>query len=227
MIVKKNQDICLKEKRRPIIPLSAGPSGVPAPHGWKWQRLADLARLESGHTPSRYHPEWWGGDIPWLALPDIRELDGKVASDTAEHINEGGIANSSARILPAGTVCLSRTASVGYVTIMGCPMTTSQDFVNWVCGEDLESHFLAYLFRSARNYIRSLSSGAIHKTVYMPTAKSFYVCAPSLKEQRRIVSTLAEQLIAADRARVAAEAQLKAVSELPAALLVEAFNGAL
>ena len=92
--------------------------------------LVDLARLESGHTPSRYHPEWWGGDIPWISLADIRDLDGRVAYETREHTNQAGIAHSSARVLPEGTVVLSRTASVGFVTIMGRPMATSQDFVN-------------------------------------------------------------------------------------------------
>jgi type I restriction enzyme S subunit len=49
-----------------------------------------------------------------------------------------GLENSAARLLPANTVCLSRTASVGYVVIMGKPMATSQDFVNWVCSEAIE-----------------------------------------------------------------------------------------
>lgn len=110
--------------------LSAGRPGDEAPAGWRWLRLTDLARLETGHTPSRSHPEWWGGPIPWISLADVRELDGKVAQDTIEHTNEEGIANSSARPLPEGTVVLSRTASVGFVTIMGRPMATSQDFVN-------------------------------------------------------------------------------------------------
>lgn len=93
---------------------------------WRWQRLTDLARLESGHTPSRRHPEWWGGHVPWLALPDIRKLHGKYAYETTENTNDAGLANSSARLLPPCTVCLSRTASVGFVTILGKPMATSQ-----------------------------------------------------------------------------------------------------
>ena len=145
-----------------VNPLSAGRPGRQAPPGWRWFRLTDLARLETGHTPSRSHPEWWGGPIPWISLADIRELDGKVAQDTLETTNEQGIANSSARLLPEGTVVLSRTASVGFVTIMGRPMATSQDFVNWVCGPELYPHFLAYLLRGSRAYIRSLSSGAIN-----------------------------------------------------------------
>jgi hypothetical protein len=76
-----------------MTPLSAGRPGSEAPLGWRWARLTDLARLETGHTPSRSHPEWWGGPIPWISLADIRELDGKVAQDTIEHTNEKGIAN--------------------------------------------------------------------------------------------------------------------------------------
>jgi type I restriction enzyme, S subunit len=52
-------------------------------------------------------------------------------------------------------------------------MATSQDFVNWVCGPEIDPAFLAYLLRAARGYVRSLSSGAIHQTVYVPTVKAF------------------------------------------------------
>src|SRR5262245_16580597 len=157
-------------------PLTVDVHPPAAPDGWRWRKLTELARLESGHTPSRRHPEWWGGSIPWIALPDIRRLDGKIAQETAEYVNELGLENSSARLLPAGTVVLSRTASVGFVTIMGRPMATSQDFVNWVCGSDLDPTFLALLLRASRGYIRSLASGAVHKTVYVPAVKAFKVC---------------------------------------------------
>jgi type I restriction enzyme S subunit len=189
--------------------------------------LQTVARLESGHTPSRYHPEYWGGTIPWLALPDIRALDGKVAMETAEYTNELGIANSAARVLPTGTVVLSRTASVGFVTLMGRPMATSQDFVNWVCGPDLDHRFLAHLLRTARGYIRSLASGAVHKTVYMPTVEAFSVCIPPLAEERRIADALDTELGRAETLRSAAEAELSAINALPAAVLRRAFSGEL
>jgi len=202
-----------------ITPLSVGDRRAVPPRSWTWRTLTSCARLESGHTPSRYHPEWWGGQIPWISLTDIRGIDGKVAQETREYTNEAGIANSAARVLPAGTVVLSRTASVGFVTIMGREMATSQDFVNWVCGPDLDPRFLAYLFRASRAYLRSLSSGAIHQTIYMPTVDAFEVCIPDLKEQKRIVCSLDEQIAAVERARAAAEAQLEAAKALSAAYL--------
>lgn len=207
----------------PAVPLSTRVEPE-SPPGWGWRPLRALARLESGHTPSRSRPDWWGGDIPWIALPDIRALDGTRAFDTTEHTNPDGIANSAARILPAGTVVLSRTASVGFVTIMGRPMATSQDFVNWVCGPDLDPDFLMHLFIRSRERFRSFSAGAVHQTVYFPTAEALHVCVPPLEEQRRIAARLREQLDEIDRARAALEAQRAAAAALPAAILREAFD---
>lgn len=68
----------------------------------------DLARLESGHTPSRKHPEYWSGDIPWIGLRDAKANHAGVIADTEQHTNDLGIANSSARILPS-----TRSASHG------------------------------------------------------------------------------------------------------------------
>ena len=87
--------------------------------GWAWTPLSNLARLESGHTPSRKHPEYWDGNIPWIGIKDAKTNHGGVVDSTNENTNELGIENSSARVLPSETVCLSRTASVGYVTVMG------------------------------------------------------------------------------------------------------------
>jgi type I restriction enzyme S subunit len=215
----------LRESFAGITPLSVEAKRDPAPGGWSWYQLSDLARLESGHTPSRYHPEWWGGTIPWIALPDIRRLDGGVALETAEYTNEAGIANSSARVLPKDTVVLSRTASVGFVTIMGREMATSQDFVNWVCGERLDHRFLAFLLRASRAFIRSLSSGAVHETVYMPTVKAFNVCVPTISEQRRLADNLQEAIGAAEESCAIAEGECAAIEALPQSLLRMAFAG--
>jgi len=159
-------------------------------------------------------------------LPDIRALDGRYAFETLERTNPEGIAHSAARVLPAGTVVLSRTASVGFVTIMGRPMATSQDFVNWVCGPDLDPDFLMHLFIRSRERFRSLSAGAVHQTVYFPTVMALRVCVPSIDEQRRIAARLHEQLAEIDRAKAALDAQRKAADALPAALLRDVFGPA-
>jgi type I restriction enzyme S subunit len=106
-------------------PIAIPPDLPPPPIGWRWYKLTDIARLESGHTPSRLRPDWWGGDVSWISLTEVRALDSTWVESTQLRTNEHGIANSAARILPRGTVCFSRTASVGFVTIMAAPMATS------------------------------------------------------------------------------------------------------
>jgi type I restriction enzyme S subunit len=122
-------------------------------------------------------------------------------------------------------VVLSRTASVGFVTVMGRPMATSQDFVNWVCGPNLLPWYLAYALIAARPHLRSLAAGAIHKTIYMPTVRNFHICFPPLREQKRIVDLIAAVRAKANDARAAAEARLAAIQALPDALLSAAFRG--
>lgn len=193
--------------------------------GWSSIPLQAIARLESGHTPSRRHPEWWGGSVPWLALPDIRKLHGKYAAETTEYTNDAGIANSSARLLPAGTVCVSRTASIGFVTILGRPMATSQDFCNWVCDPDkLDAEFLMCAFMASQDYLKELGSGAVHKTIYMQTIESFQVWAPAIEEQRRMASTVLGRLAAAESLQVSLASRLAEIEKFPQRILASAFG---
>jgi type I restriction enzyme S subunit len=207
-----------------IIPVNTQAHLV-APPGFEWHSLQTIAKLESGHTPSRRHLEWWGGDEPWLALPDIRKLHGKVAQQTIEYTNASGLANSSARLLPVNTVCVSRTASIGFVTLLGRPMATSQDFCNWICDpEKLDAEFLMYAFMASQDYLRELGSGAVHKTIYMPTIESFHVCVPDLPEQRRIARRLRERLAAAEMLQAGLRERLAQIEQLPQRILAAAFG---
>ncbi|MCW5777202.1 MAG: restriction endonuclease subunit S [Phycisphaeraceae bacterium] len=217
---------CLREVFGPVAPLSAA-ADIPVDAtrtGWRWRRLTDLARLATGHTPSRREPAWWGGDIRWLQLLDIRAVDGRRVMETIERTNPLGIENSSAALLPAGTVCMSRTASVGFVTIMGRDMATSQDFVNWVCGPDIDPDFLMYLLLRCRRETRELGSGATHHTIYFETVQNFSVCVPPIAEQRGIVASLSRRLASAERLAASIRAELAALEALPGALLRGAFG---
>lgn len=209
---------------RHIVPVAVPPTFVDAPPGWRWHKLGDVAKLESGHTPSRQRSDWWGGDVSWLSLTEIRALDGQWVESTQLRTNAAGVANSAARILPRGTVCYSRTASVGFVAIMSAPMATSQDFANWVCGDELAPEFLMYALIRARKELRELATGATHKTIYMPVLASFHVCMPPYTEQQRIIKRLNSQLAEVAAIHQAATAQLAEIEQLPQRILAQAFN---
>lgn len=172
------------------------PSGVQwlgeVPHHWVVMPIRKAAKLESGHTPSRSHPEYWQECTkPWFTLGDVWQIrDEKIdyVYETKELVSELGLANSSARLLPRGTVMLSRTASVGYSGIMGVEMATTQDFANWICGPRLLPEYLLLVFRSMKGEFGRLMMGSTHNTIYMPDIQSLAFALPSLEEQRIIVA---------------------------------------
>lgn len=155
------------------------------PKGWNWCALTDVARLATGHTPDRKRPDYWNGDIPWISLSDIRSADGKTISETAYTVTQDGIDHSSSVILPKGTVCFSRTASVGFTCIMGRDMATSQDFVNWVCGPAILPEYLQAALNVSRTRLLSLATGSTHRTIYFPTVKKFHVLVPPMDLQKK------------------------------------------
>jgi type I restriction enzyme S subunit len=171
---------------------------TPLPDGWRWVPLLRLARQETGHTPRRSRADYWGGDIDWLGIKDARDHHGTVVNATSRRITAAGLAGSSARILPARTVCLSRTASVGYVTILGRPMATSQDFVTWTCGPALSPEYLMYALMAEGKGIRRFGRGSTHSTIYFPELRAFTIALPPLAEQRLIIEKIKRVLLRAD-----------------------------
>jgi type I restriction enzyme S subunit len=163
------------------------------PAHWKAMPIRFAARLESGHTPSRSRPDWWENcTVPWFSLADVWQIrqGANVVYDTAEKISELGLANSSARRLPKGTVMLSRTASVGFSAIMGTEMATTQDFANWVCGDELLPEFLLQVLRSMSVEYRRLMMGSTHNTIYMPDIQALRFALPPIAEQQAIATFL-------------------------------------
>jgi len=207
--------------------LAVGNPDTKLPEGWSWCPLVDIARMESGHTPSREHPEWWGGNVPWISLPDARDHDGRVIHETLQHTNEKGLENSAARLLPAGTVCISRTASVGYVVVMGQSMATSQDFVNWIPSTAVTSDWLSIVFSTDRDALRRFGKGSVHNTIYFPEWLSVYIAVPPLAEQHRIVAEVERRLSVLEEIEGLVDANLQRAIRLRQSILDRAFSGRL
>ena len=244
LIEKKERQIeLLQEKRQAIITRAVTKglnpnakmknSGVEwigeIPQHWKARKTKQLAKLVSGHTPSRQHPEWWFDcSIPWFGLVDVWQIrSGRrmYIAETDQKISELGLANSSAQLHPAGTVVLSRTASVGYSAIMAIPMATTQDFADWICGKELFNEYLYYVFQSMRTEFDRLMMGSTHQTIYMPDIEQFVIPHPPINEQLEIVSYLSKRLIHVDRELDLIEKSKALLREYRSSLITSAVSG--
>lgn len=193
------------------------------PADWKLVRLTSVAKLESGHTPDRKEPDYWNGDIPWISLQDATALGKLTISETAETIGEQGLANSSARLLPARTVVFQRTANVGLCSVMEREMCTSQHFANWVCGPKLWPEYLQQVFRHMQREWQRLVAGSVLPDIYMPTFKRLQILLPPIAEQKRI----AEVGASFDLRIEAEQRKLDELTNVRAALAQELLSGRL
>jgi type I restriction enzyme S subunit len=202
------------------------------PSHWREGQLKLVARLGTGHTPSRSHPEWWVDlTVPWITTGEVAQMRSdrlEYITDTREQISELGIANSSATLHPAGTVVLCRTASAGYSAIMARDMTTSQDFATWTCGRHLQPRFLLLCLRAMRqDLLGRLAMGSTHKTIYMPDIESIKVPLPPLDEQDALVAAAYRERRALDECASRLGAQIDLLQERRIALITAAVTGQL
>lgn len=202
----------------------------PIPENWSVVRLKHYARIESGHTPSRTRPELWENcTIPWVTLNDVGYLEAhEWVEETVNLISEAGIASSSARVLPGGTVILSRDATVGRCGILARPMATSQHFIDWICGQHLRPRYLWLLFRTAmQTHFASLTDGATLRTIGMPDIGELVVPLPPLDQQDLIVEQAEEVRKRAAKTTELLDKQVSLLQERRRALITAAVTGEL
>ncbi|MFE6978223.1 restriction endonuclease subunit S [Streptomyces sp. NPDC057682] len=201
------------------------------PSTWEAVKLGHVARMGSGHTPSRNKPEWWMDcTIPWVTTGEVSQMRSdrlEVLTETREKISETGLLNSSAEIHPSGTVVLCRTAaSAGYSAVMGRDMATSQDLATWTCGPKLDPFFLLWCLRAMRtDLLNRLAMGSTHKTIYMPDLQGLRIPLPDIREQRNIVEVIRSSNLAIDSAADAIDGQLALLAERRQTLITSAVTG--
>lgn len=196
------------------------------PAGWRWVKLGEVTKAQSGGTPWRGNPAYYGGPYPWAKIEDLTRA-GMWIDKTEETITDLGLSESSARVFPAGTVLFAMYGSIGTASIARLPITTNQAILGCECSETLLPEFLWFWFALMKNDLLSQGRGGTQANLNAGIVKNLDFPLPSITEQKRMVKILTARLSAVERARVAAEAQLDVINMLPAALLKQAFNGGL
>ena len=153
-------------------------------------KLGDLCNIVSGGTPSRSKIEYWeGGDIPWIKIGNIKE---KYVCEANEFITKAGLDNSSAKLLPSGTVLYTIFATLGEVGILNIEACTNQAIAGLTIKDSslLATDYLYYYLKSKKEYVNNLGRGVAQNNINMSILRSFEVELPDINKQRNIVNTL-------------------------------------
>ena len=213
----------------PNVPLKD--SGVPwlgmVPKHWEVQRIKWVAKLESGHTPDKKIAAYWTDcDIPWVSLNDTGYLKNHdYISDTEYQVNQLGLANSSARLLPARAVVFSRDATIGRCAITTRPMAVSQHFIAWLCRDSIIPEYLLRVLRAMQQDLERLTMGATIKTIGMPDVRTLATPVPPVSEQMNIVRHIETQTASIDKTLVRIRDNIGLLQEHRTALISAAVTG--
>ena len=163
------------------------------PLDWEVDHLGTHHAVVSGGTPSRGNPAFWiGGTIPWAKTTEVNYC---VINQTGEHITSEGLANSAAKLLPAGTLLLAmygQGVTRGRVAILGIEATCNQACAAITPKDDTVSpkflyHFLAWRYEA----IRELAHGGQQQNLNLDIVRDLNIAYPlDPSEQREIVEIL-------------------------------------
>ncbi len=165
----------------------------PVPASWTFTNVGSVAKIQSGGTPAREVPENWnGGTIPWVKTG---EIDYCVIRDTEEKITAAGLANSAARLFPAGTLLMAmygQGVTRGRVALLGIEATTNQACASITPHDEtrVSSSFLYHWFEHHYENLRKLGHGANQRNMNAALIRGFPLAYPSPDEQAEIVSSL-------------------------------------
>jgi type I restriction enzyme M protein len=162
---------------------------------WPMVKLGDdrFFTIESGGTPSSSVPEFWGGDIRWVALVDLPQgqLFTEIKS-TKRTISKAGLKNSSAVLLPKRTVLVSSRATIGRIGIALEPMATNQGFKNIIIRDfdAVDERYVAYAVARLVPAMDQMASGGTFKEISKTSFSRLEIPLPPLEIQRQIVAEL-------------------------------------
>ena len=150
----------------------------------EWKEISSLGKILTGSTPKTNVPEYWDGEIKWIAPAELTSETFYVY-DTERKITEEGRKSCSLNVLKPGVVLLSSRAPIGKVAIVGSEMYCNQGFKNIECGPELNNVYLYILLKYNTKYLDSLGRGATFKEISAKIVAGIRIPAPPRAQQDR------------------------------------------
>ena len=158
------------------------------PGNWMWTTLGNIGTWQAGGTPSRSNKSYYCGNIPWLKTGDLN--DGLI-TNIPEKITEDAVANSSAKINPAGSVLITMYgATIGKLGILTFPATTNQACCACIEYFAITQHYLFYFLLSHRDKFIAKGGGGAQPNISKEIIVNTEIPLPPLSEQERIVAEI-------------------------------------
>lgn len=179
--VGKNEPVCIADE----VPFEI-------PESWEWVRLGNIGDWGSGATPSRTHPEYYGGTIPWLKTGDLN--DGYI-TNIPENISEIALEKTSVRLNPIGSVLIAMYgATIGKLGILTFPATTNQACCACMPFDGIYNEYLFYFLMSQKRAFIKQGEGGAQPNISKEKIVATLMPVPPTHEQKLIIKKLLDVL---------------------------------
>ncbi|HDZ3946232.1 TPA: restriction endonuclease subunit S [Escherichia coli] len=208
------------KKQKPLPEISEEEKPFELPEGWEWVTLATVGEIVGGGTPKSDNPQFWAKNgIKWITPADLYGLKGKYITSGARDISPAGLSNSSARLMPKGSVLFSSRAPIGYVAIADAELSTNQGFKSCVPYIKESAEYIYYFLLASAKKIDAEASGTTFKEVSGAIVSKILLPLPPLSEQLKIVSRANELMSLCDQLEQQSLTSLDAHQQLVETLL--------
>lgn len=200
----------IKGKKLPPITDEEIPFDIP--ENWVWTRLDTISSITSGGTPARTNPSFWGGNIPWVKIGDIKE---KYVFSSEEKITVKGLNSSSAKVFPKNTILYTIFATIGTVGILGIEAATNQAVAGITFYGEYCLDYMYYVLVGLKDILVSKGKGMAQMNINQTILKNTPIPLPPLAEQERIVAKIEELMPLVEEYGKAEEQLTKLNAEFP------------
>ena len=157
---------------------------------WQSTPVKKMGKIVSGGTPDTKVGEYWEGDVLWMTPTDVTALKNRFINNTKRKITQSGVKNSSATLMPKGSLLVCTRATIGLMSISTTDITTNQGFKNIIPDEIHDVSFLYYLFNFFKNKLIAYACGSTFLELSKKDFERLSFVCPNMEEQKAISSVL-------------------------------------
>lgn len=190
--------------------------------GWQKVLITEVCHaIFGGGTPSKSHPEYFTGSIPWVSPKDMKSL---AINDSIDHITEEAIAHSTTNLVPANSVLMViRSGILKHtlpVAINSLPVTINQDMKAFVPNDTVKTAFLMYFFKAIENDVLAGVRGVTADNIDFKAFQKRTIIVPPLALQEQFAAFVTQT----DKSKAAIQKALNETQVLFDSLMQKYFD---
>lgn len=179
------------KKEKPLAEITEDEMPFDIPDSWKWVRISTIGITQTGNTPKKSHPEYFGSDIPFLGPGDIQNgiinYENQGLSDEGKEYGRITLANSILQVCIGG--------SIGKCALVDREVAFNQQ-INSIYPLIANSEYVYHILDSSyfKNYMKDNAGGTATPIINRGLWDAIVIPLPPLKEQERIVAKIKQLL---------------------------------